>query len=270
MEPKKLTKKELLSNSIALMFAAKAGDLTEVERLIPISYRNYVKTYKGNSNTALVLAAASVHSNCVVALAPVSDLTVRGGSGGRTALHFCILADDTRGVEALMRIGGETLADIADDSEQPALHYAASLRSIECIEILAKYCDINVRNSCGKTPLMLAVSNWGGEGPESVIKLLELGADAKLQDAAGFTALMHAVLHKENASLFVDMLLPLSDIEARDANGLRAQDIAKNSRSPDIADQIDAFVEKQELEATTRQPIEPGQDPARCKSVRTL
>lgn len=116
-------------------------------------------------------------------------------SHGRTPLHEAatsILGANSIPIVKLLRDYGAT-PEAVDNNENTALHVRVQ-RSSKHAETFLDFGTIDVRNTGGKTPLMLAAS----KGMHDVVEiLLQFGADAtNARDPFGSTALMHT------ASLF--------------------------------------------------------------------
>eukprot|EP00042_Codosiga_hollandica_P028452 m.149535 g.149535 ORF g.149535 m.149535 type:complete len:190 (-) comp52778_c0_seq1:52-621(-) len=100
-----------------------------------------------------------------------------------------------------------------------ALHLAASLDRVQILQwFLEQQLDnINFREDIGITPLMKAASK-GAE--KCVVLLLAWGADAKLGDKFGRTALAHAEMNKrsEVAKVLADHMLNLAQRDIKPAS----------------------------------------------------
>merc|ERR1712098_1009181 len=81
-----------------------------------------------------------------------------------------------------------------DVANRTALHFAASAGSeSSCRVLLHNGADVNSQTSLRETPLMMAVAKLRGIGHVEVVKLLlQSGADTKITDVFGRTALQLA------------------------------------------------------------------------------
>jgi ankyrin repeat protein len=145
----------------------------------------------------------------------------REHSQRRTTVHFAAGLEDSRILERLIQAG----ADInkKDEFGYTPLHHAVGFRQPENIKLLISHnADINVQANDGETPLMAAVNNFMADietlqavlsgrpdinavniqgqsaliaaaanagNPEIITILLNAGANAKLEDNTGRTAL---------------------------------------------------------------------------------
>ena len=88
-------------------------------------------------------------------------------------------------------------------SGETALHNAVMSGRPECVRVLLEQsCDVNVRTNQGSTPLMYAMVRSIKSDKECIKMLLEHGANTKMSDINGRTAL-HRELYKEQPDLEV-------------------------------------------------------------------
>jgi len=112
-----------------------------------------------------------------------------------------------------------------------ALHYAVKNNNIEAVkELLAKKANPNLKDTGGKTPLMLETNK------EIVKELLEHGANPNSSDNHGFTPLMFAVAEGNPDKEIITMLLQAgADPRAKDRYGNTALVASNIINIPDIA-----------------------------------
>merc|ERR1712058_112698 len=89
----------------------------------------------------------------------------------------------------LKLIEREAQIDAVNEFGQTALHWAVIGNSESCCRVLLEYTNVNAQGNHGTTPLHIAA--WGGS-VEIVALLLNSGADSKLMDHFGKTALNYA------------------------------------------------------------------------------
>ncbi|KAE8304668.1 Ankyrin repeat protein 1 [Giardia duodenalis] len=131
-----------------LMIAAEIGDLSEVEQNLQYlcfqckglctfqrkEERHSLETHNKtvSSVTALMLAAANGHRNCVPALLP--ELGLRDQASGTTALILALWYEDTTIVRLLL-----PEANIADNSGMTPLMHASKKDNKKCAQLLKSY-----------------------------------------------------------------------------------------------------------------------------------
>lgn len=139
------------------------------------------------------------------------------------------------------------------------------LADVEMVELLLQLgADPNVRDSGGRTPLMVAITesriygrkdgvgwiewyvpqrlipgqeDWAHRGVEPVLALLAKGADVGAADPEGLTALHHAARSDYNVEIAQILLEHGADVNARDASGRTPLDharAAKLVRMPEV------------------------------------
>jgi ankyrin repeat protein len=124
-----------------------------------------------------------------VGCATVSKETSR--TSAETPNLFNLIASATaQDVQSAIRDGADVNARDLEDNTP--LMGACYFQRFDVIAMLLKAgADINARSSVdGRTALMWAAMNY--ETPDEIIKLLEAGADAKVMDKMGKTALGYA------------------------------------------------------------------------------
>jgi ankyrin repeat protein len=122
-----------------------------------------------------------------------ADPNSRGQSGDRP-LHVAIISDhssDGRLILSLLRMGADVNA--ANDYGDTPLHRAAYLGLTAKVRLLLKNkAEVSLRAQRGETPLLYAARPEGY--PETVLALLEGGADVNAADNFGLTALHGAAM----------------------------------------------------------------------------
>lgn len=172
----------------ALMVAAGAGDLGLLERLIAAGAD--VNRRNRGAGTALMFAAQYGETACAERLiAAGADVNLIGAKGF-TALMIAVLKGRQSIMELLLSAGADP--NLVDMHGWTPLQRAVATQRLDLVRQLLAHNEINVdhRNSDGVTALHLAAA--GGQ-LESVQALLQRGADRKLHDARGNTALSLAV-----------------------------------------------------------------------------
>ena len=106
------------------------------------------------------------------------------------ALHSAAYNGHT---ECVRLLANEVSIHDKDTFGHTALHHAAMSGRPECVRVLLEQqsCDVNVRTNQGSTPLMWAM--LGGRNKECIKMLLEHGANTKMSDVHGRTALQLAL-----------------------------------------------------------------------------
>ena len=190
-----------------LVCAAAKGNIEKIEQLLENQYINVNKKINVDKNglphdlgvTALMLAARGGHEKCVELLLNKSADVNLQDDHGRTALMFA-MHQRKKGtyietVDININIVKCLLQRSYLDSEMSwkALHEAAKYGNAECINLLLndKRFDVNAKDENGCTALMHAV--YGIKKIEVIKALLDHGADTKLTDNDGETALLNAV-----------------------------------------------------------------------------
>ena len=140
--------------------------------------------------TALHWAAMKGHTECVRLL--TKEVSIHDKDiGGKTALHWAAVNGRT---ECVRLLANEVSIYGQDDEGSTALHYAAELGHTECVRVLLneESSDIDVRTNRGETPLMLATYYRVTMVVGCIKILLEHGANTKLSNDYGETALHRA------------------------------------------------------------------------------
>lgn len=161
------------------------------------------------------------------------------------------------------------------------LELAIRMRRAKMVEFLAPLSDASEANSFGETPLMMAISDddeaaqsmvkallplsdankrsvesemtalmmAASTGDAKVIKLLLPQSDARMASAHGMTALHFAVDGLCWTGECVEILLPVSDLGAKNQMGLTALALANKSGLERIARAIEEFMAQEEKKA---------------------
>jgi ankyrin repeat protein len=104
------------------------------------------------------------------------------GSNDATALHYAATGGDVAIAKLLIQAGGDIHA--TDKDEETVLHYAAAGGHIEMAKLLIEAgIDINVTNEDGETPLHKSVGHITPNAAETMIWLIEQGADVNAQES---------------------------------------------------------------------------------------
>ncbi|KAK3932787.1 Ankyrin repeat and SOCS box protein 2 [Frankliniella fusca] len=134
-------------------------------------------------------------------LEAIKLLKKEGGGNFMTgsALHTAVTTGCLKVVENLLNVDPSSACAINAKGETP-VHAAIEARSIEALRLLMKANEpaINVPNSAGATPLMMAVVNEWNEG---VSELLLANADVAARDLRGATVLHEAAAHADSQLL---------------------------------------------------------------------
>jgi ankyrin repeat protein len=137
-----------------------------------------------------------------------------------SALRLAARGGTGEDVRRLLGAGADPRA--TDPSQVTALIFATLLGNAQIVEALLGVSDLNARTCDGETALMAAAQMGCAE---VVAKLLAAGADPLAVDDQGFSALMRAA--KMGNVDCVDLLAPLSDLDAKDRVGQNAEEIAR-------------------------------------------
>lgn len=179
----------------ALMLAA-AGGFTDIVKLLVKRGADF-EMRDNYDTTALIAAATAGHSETAVALVEYgADPTFKDTSGG-SALSNATFFGHTKVVLAIL----EKMKELTPTTGDELLLLSAGLGHREIAEaLLAKGIDPNARGIKDRTPLMAAAAF---DKIELVKLLVENGADPKLTDEEGVTALQVAINkgHQEIISL---------------------------------------------------------------------
>lgn len=157
-----------------------------------------------------------------------------------SALHTAVTTGCLKVVETLLNVDPSSACAINAKGETP-VHAAIEARSIEALRLLMKASEpaINVPNSTGATPLMMAVVNEWNEG---VSELLLANADVAARDLSGATVLHEAAAHADSQLLrellSIEEAMQVLDAERED--GLTPLFVAVESSS---TERVQRFME---------------------------
>lgn len=115
-------------------------------------------------------------------------------------IHVAALKNDYKPLELFLKMGART--DLKASNGSLAIHFAAQAGYINCIKLLFKKEDINVKGSNGLTPLLLACNHYKKDVVEY---LVNNGADLNFPSDKGNTPLHAAIMlkHVEIISLLL-------------------------------------------------------------------
>ena len=206
-----------------LLQAAEMGDLDLLTNLIDNGAKPDTAHQFGE--TPLMKAARQGHLEVVRQLidAPCDvNRTTGAGRGNYTALHVAAASGHGEVVEALLGAGAK--ADCTDSAFMTPLLWAVGRGQTHIVRCLIREnCNVNIQDGWQlKTPLHIA----SAKGSKDIVQLLlEDGANPKVLDHTGKTALMEAL--EQNQNQIVQMLLKSkSVIDHRERSGLTPLHIA--------------------------------------------
>lgn len=195
-----------------IFLAVDAGDVETVRRLLDEGLDPNIRDKRdGRENdTALIAAARSGRVDTLrVLLDKGAEVNATNGDGmelseyywgepkGRTALLVGVAAGHLDVVAALVAAG--TDLSIADQDDRSALEVAITSNRAELIRPLVEAgCDVN-KLAGSETPLTLAINRVQGGPLDTVVALIDAGADVNRVAHGGWTPLMGAVLRGEEA-----------------------------------------------------------------------
>ena len=251
--------------NLALLEAAKKGDLERVRALLPLADLS-LRTQGGKN--ALQEAVRFHHAECVREMLPWFDAKAKGYLG-YTVLMDAAADGWVEGVALLLSVSD---ADAKNKHGTTALMLAtgAERHGAECLRLMVPHCDAKIICSQGRSAL-----NWAATStPEHVEALLPV-SEPRRKDIDGTTALMIAAMSGHDE--IVEVLLPVSEPRATDKNGKTALDYALDhpnfNRRSQIADRIRmamSAAEKAELAAEMASAEAANANPASRRAPRTL
>ena len=147
--------------------------------------------------TALHRAALHDHVSCVRHLLSASADATIVDSHGRTALLVAAEADNIGALTELLKGDADTAVDAPDDDGRTVTHWAVFHQNTVAIRLLvAAGADVNVRDSRGFSPLMVAAQ----QGNADIVEILvNNGACVDLESVEKETALLLAAANKHLA-----------------------------------------------------------------------
>jgi len=222
------------SNKTALMMAAETGNSRALKTLLPLSETNFQGAHGFN---ALMQAASAGRAQCMKALIPATDLTAVSELG-RTALH---VATEWGSVECVSLLISRCDPDAQDHEGDNALMIAATSMAADeesgrLVRLLLDATkNLKAMNKRGETALFQASSIHSEM--EAFLPLIGK-IDANIKDENGKTALIASLDRsaQDTESAHAWKLLPVSDWNLADNDGLTAFDHAASNGHWDIAD----------------------------------
>jgi ankyrin repeat protein len=224
-----------------------ATDLAKVKLLLAKGAD--VKAVSKQGRTALHLAVASADGLAVARMLLAKGADVNAADGlGQTPL-LCAEASQTELLQLLVRSGADVNAE--SKAGNTALMNVAAAHNVAGAKLLlSKGAKVNAANTMGGrvprgeialkqlTPLMLAAPY----GSAAMVKvLLDAGADVKMRDVRGMTALMLALGSDHQDPGVVQLLLAAgSDVNAKDQNGESVLDWARKNPNPALLNMLNA------------------------------
>ncbi|MDD2998798.1 MAG: ankyrin repeat domain-containing protein [Candidatus Riflebacteria bacterium] len=145
-----------------------------------------------------------------------ADVNARNELGESFLGLMAMKCPDPKTITAIIQAGAN-VNDATNGGFTPLMRAAAFNKNTEIMKVfLDAGADINARNENGSTPLMCAADEYIGRS-ESIIFLLEHGADPDVKDARGVTVLGYIQRNKEllNSEAF-EMLVKLAVQKAKD------------------------------------------------------
>jgi ankyrin repeat protein len=244
-------------DSFSLVEAAQYGNLERCRHLVEVCEEDVTK---GDNENITVLHWAAINNRIAVAsylIQKGANPNVTGGELASTPIHWATRQGHLPMVILLLRYGAnpETL----DAEGLNCLHIAAQFG---VTNIVAYYItchipmSIDVRDSRGRTPLMLAADR-AASSPDPVRLLTSLGADLYAVDHAHCTALHHAA-ENHNYLAVKHLVTAGAPLNLRNKEGKTPYDVAMEAQNKFAMDTIAMGRSKAEpqglLELVTRQP----------------
>ncbi|MEK7735439.1 MAG: ankyrin repeat domain-containing protein [Pseudomonadota bacterium] len=152
---------------------------------------------------------------------------------GRTALHWAATVDSVEWVERLIKAG--LAVDVRDRPGRTPLGEAAFHGHTDVARLLLKRgADPNATDSIGGSPLIFAALRNRGQ---ALSVLLEHGAKPDQADRSGATALMMAA-YKGHLDIVERLLKAGADRHRRDSRGAHALDYARGGGRQDVIERL--------------------------------
>jgi ankyrin repeat protein len=204
------------------------------------------KEVDSKGNTALMWAARRGDESSVDALIPISDPS-RQSNSGMSALMWASLTNQQVFEKLLPHSDPNQTCDLG----RTAAHWACNSGFDSNAEKLAGLCDIKQKDNKGMTPLMVAAAcpETRSDTSRCVEMLLSKVEAEHVQEAdlCGRTALHHAAMGGNCET--IQLLLPLSDTRAVDHTGKTALACALAEGQHRAAGKIREYVEMKEERA---------------------
>jgi ankyrin repeat protein len=189
-------------------------------------------TCKGNEHyagdTPLHIAAVSDNNEAIEALFATKVCNVHAVNNryGETALHHAVSADNTVGIQLLIRNNADVHSKNKTRAATP-LHYAARQDTTDSLAALCTFpdCHIDIKDKFGRTPLAHAVMQ--GRNLECMHYLLDKKADIATRDMYGNTLLHNAILYDKNHSFQQLLVSTKNAANSKNNQGKTALDLAK-------------------------------------------
>ncbi|XP_046563153.1 serine/threonine-protein phosphatase 6 regulatory ankyrin repeat subunit B-like isoform X2 [Haliotis rubra] len=225
----------------ALHYAAGAEAQADIPDPLDMCFVYLQNGRKKQVQKPLHCAAKNECMECVKLLLPLSDVNAQD-SNGNTALHFSSLSDEPHChemIQALLEKGGAV--EIKNKKGETPLHYAAWNQCTVCVKLLLPVSDVNAQDSDGNTALHFSSLSDEPHSHEVIQALLKEGANVQMQNRKGQTPLHCAARNK--CMECVELLLPVSDVNAQDTDGNTALHFSFLSDEPHSHEVIQALLE---------------------------
>lgn len=158
-------------------------------------------------------------------------------SSGHGALHYLVSKDKSQYIEALFE--NDTVdKELQDLQRTTPVSFAASYNAIESLAVLLTHApDLNKPNQDGQTPLQISCLS---DNPDIANTLLANGADAKLIDLMGRTALHylaqnHLMSSGDKQQLLEQLCSADANLDAVTFDGHSVMDYANLTDDPEFA-----------------------------------
>jgi len=195
--------------------------------------------------TAVSLAAALAAACLAV---PAAAQLVSEGTEFLRAIENRHEAEGSGKVTEMLGVPGATIVNARElASGRTALHIVVADRDATWLSyLLSQRANVNLADSQGVTPLMLAVQIGYTEGAQA---LIERGARVDVSNASGETPLIFAV-HARSTELMRVLLEAGANPDRRDNSGRSARDYARLRGANDITNDV---IARHERDASQRE-----------------